>query len=103
MTISTLAEVTVAVIAVLTFVIKLYKSDPQILRALIESLVAGVPYFFIPRNLIIAIILFTLFETYSILKDVRKPGLSVVDAYCATGLLCLHSGIFAAFVVYVRL
>ena len=103
MTLETMAAVVGAIAAVLSLGLKLYEKYPRFLRACIESLVVGIPFYFIPRHLIIAIILFTLNETYNIFKEARKPNLSVVDAFCAMGLLCLHSGVFAAFVVYVRL
>jgi hypothetical protein len=103
MRIEAISTVVVAVVAVLSLLLNLYEKHKRLLGAILEAIAIGLPFGFVPHNLIVAVILFAIVQAYGILKDSRKPNLSVSDAFVTMGLLCLHSGTFAAFVVYVRL
>lgn len=103
MKVETIAAIIVAVVAVLSLLLNLYEKHKRLLKAILEAIASGLPFGFIPYNLIVAVILFAIVRAYDIFKDARKPNLSVSDAFVTMGLLCLHSGVFAAFVVYVRL
>lgn len=102
MTIEAISGAIGAIAAVISLVIKLHEKYPRFLTSTLEAVAVGIPFGFIPKHLVVAIVLFTLVQTYEILKELRKPTLLLVDAFVSMGSLVLKTGLFAACVAYFK-
>ena len=102
MRIETISAIVVAVVAVISLLMNMHDKHPHLLKEILMSLFNGIPFGFIPHHLPTAIILFVLTRIIDIYKNAHKPNLCLVDVYWTMASLCLHSGIFAVFVVFIH-
>lgn len=103
MRIEAISAIIVATVSVLSFGMKLHEKRPRSIKKVLEALLNAVPFVFVSIHLATAILLFTLVRIYDIYNDARNPNPRIADVFWTMAMLCVQSGIFFAFVVFVKL